>query len=101
MSSEQSEQPTSGELLYGCRLIGEYLGLSYDQAWHLIRRHELPHFRIGRRVCARRSALDVWLDEREAKAAPGHEADDTAKRKRPGRAGALIDSRKITRSRAG
>ncbi len=63
MSSEQSEQPTSGELLYGCRLIGEYLGLSYDQAWHLIRRHELPHFRIGRRVCARRSALDVWLDD--------------------------------------
>lgn len=57
--------PPKPDLLYGAEAIAEYLGLGIRQAYHLFERGDSPMFKIGRRVCARRSALDAWLAKRE------------------------------------
>ena len=53
----------TADLLYGVRAIGEVLGLTEDQADHLIRAGHIPTFRLGKRRCSRRSTLQQWLDE--------------------------------------
>ena len=59
--------PMAGfDLLYGLAAIAEYAGLKETQARHLYESHDLPVFKIGRQVCARRSVLDRWLQERQA-----------------------------------
>ncbi len=50
------------DLLSGVRAIGEALGLTEDQADHLIRAGRIPTFRLGKRLCSRRSVLNGWLD---------------------------------------
>lgn len=44
----------------------DIVGLSEWSVYNLVRRGEVPHIRIGRRVLFRRSTLLAWLDEREA-----------------------------------
>ena len=51
------------DLLYGVRSIGEALGLTEEQADHLIRAGRIPAFKLGGRVCSRRSVLHGWLEE--------------------------------------
>lgn len=63
MSYGTDQASEKGDLLYGCRHIGNFLGLSADQVWHLCRKGTLPHFHIGRRLCATRTALQNWLDQ--------------------------------------
>ena len=52
------------DLLYGVRAIGEVLGLTEKQADHLIRDGRIPTFKLGGRVCSRRSVLNGWLDQK-------------------------------------
>jgi hypothetical protein len=56
------------DLLYGCEAIAEHLGLGIQQVKHRIRKRDIPTFRIGRNVCARRSTLLGWLARIEAEA---------------------------------
>ena len=57
---------TGPDLLYGMPAIAEFIGLSTAQAKHLARGHLLPTFKLGKRVCARRSTLTAWLAECES-----------------------------------
>lgn len=63
---EQAEE--RGDLLYGAAPIADFLGMTEKQARHRIERGQVPTFRIGGTVCARRSTLNAWLAEQEAKA---------------------------------
>lgn len=58
-------------LLYGAETIAEYLGINTRQLYHLHETKGLPSFKMGRRICARRSDLDAWLEA----AAKGGRAD--------------------------
>ena len=59
------------DLLVGVDAIAAYLGYTRSAAQHLIDEQTMPVFRIGRRVHARRSTLNAWLAECEAKARAG------------------------------
>lgn len=58
--------PIQGEMLYGTKAIAEFLGIRPRQALHLMEQGRLPHFHIGRVLCANRSTLRAWLAEQEA-----------------------------------
>lgn len=56
------------DLLYGFEAIAKYLRLTPRQAKHRVATGEIPAFKIGRNVCARRASLSAWLADLEAKA---------------------------------
>lgn len=56
------------DLLTGFKAIGEYLGWSYRQAQYRSSIGDLPTFKLGHHVCARRSTLREWAEKVEAKA---------------------------------
>ena len=43
-----------------------YLGVSGDTIYEMVRRKEIPHIRIRRRILFRRDTLDAWLSRMEA-----------------------------------
>jgi excisionase family DNA binding protein len=43
-----------------------YLGISKDLIYILVRKKEIPHFRIGQRILFRKITLDSWIAEQEA-----------------------------------
>ena len=59
---------TALDLLYGVPRIAAFLGLSTKATYHLVERNRIPHFRWGKTVCARRSALTAKIAELEAEA---------------------------------
>ncbi len=65
--SAAERRPTDehSELLHGVRDIAGFLGLTVRQVERHIAQSDLPVFRLGRTVCARRSSLDRWLAELE------------------------------------
>lgn len=65
---ESAEQGEDIDLLYGMPRIAAFLRMKPAQARHLSDKGSLPTFRIGRRVCARRSTLRQWLADQEAAA---------------------------------
>jgi len=58
--------PVSAGLLYGVPAIAAFLDMEEPQARHLCDNGTVPTFKIGRIVCARRSTIVAWLEEREA-----------------------------------
>jgi hypothetical protein len=60
-----------GDLLYGALPISRHLGLTERQVRHLHETGRMPSFKVGHIVCARRSTLNTWLAEQEAKARGG------------------------------
>ena len=59
---------SDADLLYGVPAIAEHLSLRERQVYHLISKGNLPSFKIGGKVCCRRSSLDQWLADQEAAA---------------------------------
>ncbi|MBU2483890.1 MAG: DNA-binding protein [Alphaproteobacteria bacterium] len=55
-----------GDLLIGAKAVGEALGISRRQVFHLIEKQLIPTFRLGSSVAARRSTLMRWLAAQEA-----------------------------------
>lgn len=55
----------AGDLLYGARAIAEYLGVTERRALYLAEKRAFPFWKEGRTICARRSTIAAWLDERE------------------------------------
>ena len=45
------------EIFYGARAIAEFLGVTEKAVYELIERRQIPFYKIGNRVCARRSHL--------------------------------------------
>lgn len=60
--------PPAGDLLLGAPRIADFLGIRPRQVYRLIDDGELPAFKIGGAVSARRSTLNAWLAEQEAAA---------------------------------
>lgn len=62
------QEQDRADLLYGVPAMAAYLGLSEKQLRHRIEAGSIPSFKIGGTVCARRSSINEWLAEQEAKA---------------------------------
>ncbi len=58
----------SDDLLRGANEIAAFMGLSRRQIYHLVHTSELPVFRLGAILCARRSRLLAWIELQEAQA---------------------------------
>ncbi|MGC8230977.1 helix-turn-helix domain-containing protein [Pseudobacillus badius] len=43
----------------------DYLGVSTDTIYNMIREKEIPHFRVRRRIFFTRSAINEWIREQE------------------------------------
>ncbi len=57
------------DMLYGVPAIAQTFGWRLNHVYHLKAKHGLPTFKIGRVVCAKRSAIRAWIEgiaEREA-----------------------------------
>lgn len=61
-----SELPQTADLLHGVEAIAAFLELGVRQTRHLADTTDLPTFRLGGRVCARRASLVRWIEEKEA-----------------------------------
>lgn len=59
---------TIGDLLMGAHAIAKFLGITQRQTYRLIYGGEIPSFKLGGSVAARRSTLATWLAETEAAA---------------------------------
>jgi predicted DNA-binding transcriptional regulator AlpA len=59
------------DLLYGVPEIAEFMGRSTAAVYHLARATDFPKFKLGGTVCARRSSINAWLADLEAKARCG------------------------------
>ena len=56
------------DLLYGVPAIAAHLEMTQPQVYHLHNKGELPTFKIGGKVCARRSTLAKHFAAQEAAA---------------------------------
>lgn len=45
--------------------VAEYLGISYCLVGQLVRKNELPHFRVGGRILFRKKVIDNFMEEQE------------------------------------
>jgi excisionase family DNA binding protein len=70
----------AGLLLYGAPAIAKFLGLTERQVRHRVADGELPTFKIGGTVCARRASLVAWLAKREVEAHAAARAARNARR---------------------
>ena len=55
----------SNDLLQGADQIAAFLGTSRRQVYHLVRSGHLPVFRMGAKLCARKSRLLSWIEDQE------------------------------------
>jgi len=42
--------------------VAEYLGISVEMVYLLVREKRITHFRIGRRILFKREAIDQWIE---------------------------------------
>lgn len=54
------------DLLYGIDDIASALGMTRRQAYYLHEKGEIPTFKVGRKLAARRSTLDELVKQWEA-----------------------------------
>lgn len=54
-----------GELLIGANAIAEFLGITPRQVYRLHYDADLPSFKLGGSVSARKETLVKWLEEKE------------------------------------
>ena len=60
----------SSDMLWGAKEIARFIGCTEKVIWNMHHRRELPTFSQGRRVCARRSTLRSFFEERERLSSP-------------------------------
>ncbi len=60
-------QSDETDILHQYGEIGAFLRMTARQAQHRVLSGEIPHFKLGRIVCARKSTLLAWMAEQEAK----------------------------------
>jgi hypothetical protein len=56
----ENANPTP-ELIWGVRAIGEEIGLTGRQAFHLLEQGHLPAAHVGRKWCSERTALRKFI----------------------------------------
>lgn len=67
--------PSTTDLLHGVNAIAEHLNLTAKQVYHLHGNGELPTFKMGKTVCARRSTLAKHFAAQEAAARAANGVD--------------------------
>ena len=67
----QRETATDADLLYGLKAIGSAIGLGARQVQHLHDKGDIPTFKMGRTVCARRSELEAHFARASDRRAAG------------------------------
>jgi len=45
--------------------VAEYLGVCTDTIYTMVRRGEIPHFRLRRRIMFSKDSIDKWIAEQE------------------------------------
>lgn len=45
--------------------VADYIGISKDLVYQLVREHKIPHLRIGRRILFRKESLNLWMSNQE------------------------------------
>ena len=70
----------TADLLTGVREIAAFLGWTKHAAQHRIDGGLLPHFHVGRTICARRSTLNAWLAEADITSMAAREAEHGQRR---------------------
>ena len=58
----------SDDLLRGAEEIATFMGVGRRQIYHLVQSGQLPVFKLGATLCARRSRIFDWIERQEAKA---------------------------------
>ena len=43
----------------------KYLGVSYWLVGQMVRKHEIPHFRVGGRILFRKKSIDDYMEQQE------------------------------------
>ena len=67
-------ETTDNDLLQGAKAIADFIGLTQRQVFHLAEIGELPVFKIGGRLTARKSTLLAHIEALEAQALAGKTA---------------------------
>lgn len=62
---------TDPKVLYGVKAIAAFLGVRQRQALYMVEQNRLPHYRIGRAVCANPEKITEWLRQQERATAKG------------------------------
>lgn len=63
----EGEHKAPQDLLLGGDAIASYLGITRRQTYRLVYDNIIPSFKAGGTVAARKSSLDRWMDEQEAR----------------------------------
>lgn len=64
---ENHVQEASTDLLVGLDQIGRYLGMTVNQTKHRASSGDIPTFKMGKIVCARKSTLTAHFDKLEGR----------------------------------
>ena len=65
MDVMKDDSSLSSDLLRGADAIAAFLGASRRQIYHLVNSGHLPVFRMGTKLCARKSRLLSWIEDQE------------------------------------
>lgn len=69
LAHRQRNPPTyslADDLLKGAKAIAAFCGLTSRQVYWLAETKELPVFRMGSALCARKTKLIEWVEQQEA-----------------------------------
>ena len=45
--------------------LAKYLGVSYCLVGQMVRKNEIPHFRVGGRILFRKKSIDDYMEQQE------------------------------------
>ncbi len=68
--STTTKTAETGLMLVGMNEINRYVGGRPRQGYHWLNKFDLPVFRIGKTVCAYKSDLEHWVEERAKSQTP-------------------------------
>jgi excisionase family DNA binding protein len=71
-SSSPQDHPGGDEELLTTREVMAFLNLSRTRIWELVKREQLPAFKVGGDYRYRRSEIDAWLERFRVNKAPVH-----------------------------
>nr|WP_314257271.1 DNA-binding protein [uncultured Devosia sp.] len=54
------------DMMVGATKISRFLGVTRRQIYSAVERGDMPLFKIGALVCARKSALTKWIERQES-----------------------------------
>lgn len=63
----RTKTPPPGDLLLGASAIAEHLGITRRQTYRLVYDDLISTFKVGDTVAARKSSLNAWLAQQEAR----------------------------------